>query len=167
MLQQAPVSPAPQDPPAWHWIPLGTVISLVALIPLAPAMLGVMRRILSRAYRPGLSAAEVAQVRAGAPVRVIALELAASAIPVLTLLLCVALGAYTLGRRGARTNRRHGALSGACTALLCGALAKSLLVTTALVPLAMLVGHFAARAGVQRRDRSAEHEPEDPAHRDH
>lgn len=164
MLQSAPAAPAApeQEPPAWHWIPLGSAVSLLALIPAAPAMLSVMRAALGLAYRPGSSAHEVAAVRATSPARGVAIELLAAAVPVITVLLCVALGAWVLGRRGARTNHRHGVLSGALTAALCGVLARSVTATLVLVPLAMLVGGAAARAGVGRRVRSAQDEPENP-----
>lgn len=164
VLPSAPAAPsAPaQDPPAWHWIPLGTAISLLALIPAAPAMLSVMRAALGLAYRPGSSASEVAAVRSAAPMRGVAIELLAAAVPVGTVLLCVALGAWVVGRRGARTNHRHGVLSGALTGLLCAALARSVTAALVLVPLAMLVGGGAARAGVGRRAQSAQDEPENP-----
>ncbi|MEZ4393816.1 MAG: hypothetical protein R3A48_22315 [Polyangiales bacterium] len=164
VLQSAPAAPAApaQEPPAWHWIPLGSVVSLLALIPAAPAMLSGMRAALGLTYRPGSSAGEIAAARAAAPARSVAIELLAAAVPVATVLLCVALGAWVVGRRGARTNHRHGVLSGALTAALCGALAGSVTATLVLVPLAMWVGGAAARAGVARRERSAQDEPEDP-----
>lgn len=163
VLSPAPAAPpseaAAEPPPPWHWIPLGSVVSLLALIPLGPVVQRGMRAALEIAYPAGVTAAQLATLRRGAPGRGVAAELLAVTVPVGAVLLCVALGGYVVGRRGERTNHRHGILSGACTALLCGALSGSVVATLALVPLAMLVGGVSARVGVNRRERSAHHEP--------
>lgn len=162
VLSPAPAAPppdAPSEPPPWHWIPLGSVVSLLALIPLGPVVQRGMRAALEIAYPAGSTAAQLAALRQGAPGRGLAAEALAVLVPVGAVLLCVALGGYVVGRRGERTNHRHGVLSGACTALLCGALSGSVAATLALVPLAMLAGGLSARVGVRRRERSAHHEP--------
>jgi hypothetical protein len=162
VLSSAPAAPPPEsvtEPPPWHWIPLGSVVSLLALIPLGPAVQRGMRAALEIAYPAGATAAQLATLRRVAPGRGLASEVLAVSVPVGAVLLCVALGGYIVGRRGERTNHRHGVLSGACTALLCGALSGSVVATLALVPLAMLVGGVSARVGVNRRERSTHHEP--------
>jgi hypothetical protein len=162
VLPAAPAAPppeAPSEPPPWHWIPLGSVVSLVALIPIGPAVQRVMRAALEVAYPAGATAAQLAALRRASPGRGLAAEVLAVLVPVAAVLLCVGLGGYVVGRRGERTNHRHGVLSGACTALLCGALSGSVVATLVLVPLAMLAGGVSARVGVRRREASTHHEP--------
>lgn len=140
------------DPPAWHWIPLGTVVSVVvfALLAQGAAKLAVM--LLAKVYPPGASAAQITLIRASDPVRARGYELAAGVIPVAGLLLSVALGAYVIGRYGDRTNNRHGMLSGAVTALVFWAVTGWLSTMLVMVPLAMAVGWGATAMGFAVRN---------------
>lgn len=146
-----PATPAADDPPPWHWIPLGSVASVVLFALLAQGALRLSVALLGRVYRPGATAAEVAAARAAHPGEARAMELLAGSTPVLALLLSVGAGAYLVGRYGARTNARHGMLSGACTALLFWAVTGRLATMLLVVPLAMAAGHAAARLGVATR----------------
>lgn len=159
VLQQAPAPTPPPDrmdePPPWHWIPMGTVVSVVAFALLAQAAASLSLRALAVVYRPGATTAEIAAVRAREPLRANAMELLAGAVPAATFLLAVALGGFVVGRYGPQTNHRHGVLSGACTALLCWLLTGRMTVMLVMVPLAMLAAGAAARWGVRLRDRAA------------
>ena len=84
----------------------------------------------------------------------VARELAAGAVSLGALVLSIALGAYVVGRRGAHTNARHGMLSGACTAVLFWAVTGLHGVVLVAVPLGMLAGDLAARAGIAVRNRA-------------
>ena len=117
----SPSDEAASEPPPWHWIPLGTTVSLVGF---------------------GLLAQ-------GAAAR--SVELTAALIPLFTLLLSVAVGSYVVGRRGNGTNARHGMLSGGLTVLIFWAVTGRLWSLLALVPVAMAVGYYGARWGVARR----------------
>ena len=92
-------------------------------------------------------------IRAAHPAAARSVELVAALIPLLTLLLAVAVGSYVVGRRGDRTNARHGMLSGGLTVLVFWAVTGRLWSLLALVPVAMAVGLFTARWGAVRRDR--------------
>ena len=150
----APGQEAESEPPPWHWIPLGTVVSVVVFALLAQGAGKLAVHALGRVYRPGMSPAEMAAVRAAHPAEARTAEILAGGIPVVTLLLAVALGGYTIGRYGPRTNARHGTLSGACTGLLLWAVTGRLWAMLAVVPVAMLAGYLGARGGVHVRDRA-------------
>jgi len=113
-------------------------------------------RLLGRVYRPGSSVAEIARQRADNPGAARFAELGASAIMVSTLLLAAAVGAYVVGRRGDRTNARHGMLSGGLMVTVIWAATGRQWSLLALVPFAMAAGHLAARWGVVRRERATE-----------
>ena len=71
ILQSSPApAPAPvaaeggaDEPPPWHWIPLGSVVSVVAFALLAQGAATLSTRILARVYRPNLSVADIAAGR--------------------------------------------------------------------------------------------------------
>ena len=92
-------------------------------------------------------------MRRANPVGAYATELAAGMIPLATLLASVALGGYFIGRYGERTNDRHGALSGLCTALLFWAVTGRLGSMLAVVPFAAAAGWLAAKGGAAVRAR--------------
>lgn len=144
---------APEEPPPWHWIPLGTVVSVVAFALLAQGAAALSSRLLARVYPPHATPAEMAAIRAADPAAA-RTELLAGAVPMAALLASVALGGYVVGRYGARTNARHGTLSGACTAVLFWAVTGRLWAMLAMVPLAMVAGWAAARGGVAVREAS-------------
>lgn len=151
----APSSEAPaEEPPPWHWIPLGATISIVGFALLGQGAAALSVRVLSRVYPPGSSAATIARLRAANPGPAVAAEVGASAIPLAAMLLAVGVGAYVVGRRGDRTNARHGMLSGALTVLVFWAFTGRMWGLLALVPFAMAAGHLAARLGVVRRERA-------------
>jgi hypothetical protein len=158
----APPSPPPStpeaagdaEPPPWHWIPLGTTVSLVGFALLAQGAAALSVRLLGRVYPLGATAAQVAHIRAAHPAAARSVELTAALIPVLALLLAVAVGSYVVGRRGDRTNARHGMLSGGLTVMIFWVVTGRLWSLLPLVPLAMALGHLAGRWGVTRRDRS-------------
>lgn len=156
----APPAPSPgapaEEPPPWHWIPLGTTLSIVGFALLGQGAAALSVRLLSLVYPPGSSAATIARLRAASPGPAMAAELGAAAIPVATMLLAVGVGAYVVGRRGERTNARHGMLSGGLTVLVFWALTGRSWAMLALVPFAMGVGHLAAHLGVARRERATE-----------
>ncbi|MBI5515403.1 MAG: hypothetical protein HY909_16610 [Deltaproteobacteria bacterium] len=129
-----PSEGAPSEPPPWHWVPLGTVVSVVAFARLAPGVVWLLRALLGSAPRAGAGVAALAG----------ALSLAA-------MLLSIALGGFVLGRYGPETNPRHGTLSGACTAALLWAVTGRAWFLLALVPLGMLVGWAGALGGVRAR----------------
>ncbi len=154
-----PATPATHDggadePPPWHWIPLGSVVSVVAFALLAQGAASLSTRILARVYRPNLTAAEIAVIRRADPTRAYATELAAGAVPIAALVASVALGGYFIGRYGARTNARHGTLSGACTAALFWFVTGRLPSMLLMIPLAMLAGWAAAKGGAAVRARA-------------
>lgn len=153
----APSSPADEaasEPPPWHWIPLGTTVSLVGFGLLAQGAAALSVRLLGRVYPMGATAAQVAHIRAAHPATARSVELTAALIPLFTLMLAVAVGSYVLGRRGDGTNARHGMLSGGLTVLVFWAVTGRLWSLLALVPVAMGVGYLGARWGVARRARS-------------
>ena len=131
-------------PPTLLILSLATFV-LLRLIPGDPAqvMLG-----------EHATAAQVAHIRAAHPAAARSVELTAALIPVLALLLAVAVGSYVVGRRGDRTNARHGMLSGGLTVMIFWVVTGRLWSLLPLVPLAMALGHLAGRWGVARRDRS-------------
>lgn len=147
----APAEAPADDPPPWHWIPLGSVASVVLFALFAQGALRLSVALLGRVYRPGATPGEIALARAAHPVTARAMELLAGATPVLALLLSVGAGCYLVGRYGAKTNERHGMLSGACTALLFWAVTGRLWAMLLMVPLAMAAGWAAARLGVRLR----------------
>ncbi len=151
-----PGAPVTEEPPPWHWIPLGTTISIVGFALLAQGAAALSVRLLGRVYRPGSSVAEIARQRAANPDAARVAELGASAIMVATLLLAVAVGAYVVGRRGDRTNARHGMLSGGLMVTVIWAFTGWQWSLLALLPFAMAAGHLAARWGVARRERATE-----------
>ena len=160
ILQSSP-APAPaaaeggaDEPPPWHWIPLGSVVSVVAFALLAQGAASLATRILARVYRPNLSVADIAAIRRASPASAYATELVAGSVPLLALLASVGLGGYFIGRYGARTNARHGTLSGACTALLFWLVTGRLTTMLAVVPFAMAAGWAAAVGGTRLRDRA-------------
>ncbi len=144
---------APEDPPPWHWIPLGSVVSVVTFALLAQGAATLSTRLLSRVYRPGLSVAEIAAIRSANPVSAYGTELVAGVVPLVALLASVGLGGYFIGRYGERTNARHGTLSGACTGLLFWLVTGRLSTMLAVIPFAMLAGWAAALGGTRVRDR--------------
>ena len=160
VLQNAP-SPAPATPaseadeaPPWHWIPLGSVVSVLAYALLAQGAVALSVKLLATVYPPHATAAQIASIRAsnrGAALT----ELAAGMVPVAALLASVGLGGYFIGRYGARTNARHGTLSGLVTAALFWLVTGRLTAMLLMVPLAMAAGWGAARAGTWVRDRDA------------
>lgn len=147
----SPADEAASEPPPWHWIPLGTTVSLVGFGLLAQGAAALSVRLLGRVYPLGATAAQVAHIRAAHPAAARSVELTAALIPLLTLLLSVAVGSYVVGRRGNGTNARHGMLSGGLTVLIFWAVTGRLWSLLALVPVAMAVGYFSARWGVARR----------------
>lgn len=150
----APADEAAVEQPPWHWIPLGTTVSLVGFGLLAQGAATLSVRLLGRVYPMGATRAQVAHIRAAHPATARSVELAAAVIPLLTLMLAVAVGSYVVGRRGDRTNARHGMLSGGLTVLIFWAVTGRLWSLLALVPVAMGVGFVSARWGAARRDRS-------------
>lgn len=145
---------ASADPPPWHWIPLGTVISVVSFALLAQGAARLAVAVLGRVYPPNATAAQIAALRAADPTRARGHELVAGAIPVVALLLSVALGAFVIGRYGDRTNQRHGTLSGAVTALVFWAVTGWMPSMLLMVPLAMVTGWAAAKGGLALRERA-------------
>lgn len=167
ILREAAPAPAPApapsapdeaaaaaEPPPWHWIPLGTTVSLVGFALLAQGAAALSVRLLGRVYPAGSTAAQVAHLRAAHPAAARSVELIAALIPLLTLMLAVAAGAYVVGRRGEGTNARHGMLSGGLTVLVFWAVTGRLWSLLALVPVAMAVGYLGAGRGAARRSRS-------------
>jgi hypothetical protein len=154
----APAAPAPtpaadNDPPPWHWIPMGTVVSVVTFALLAQGAAALVAKLLARVYPPHSTAAQMAAIRAARGTSAVATELVAGMIPLVTLLAAVGLGGYVIGRYGERTNERHGTLSGLCTAVLFWAVPGRLWAMLAVVPFAMGAGWLAARGGVAVRTR--------------
>jgi hypothetical protein len=156
----APVAPAltvgepAAEPPPWHWVPLGTTVSLVGFALLAQGAAALAVRLLGRVYPRGATAAQVERIRAAQPAAARAVELAAALVPLAALLFAVAVGSYVVGRRGDRTVAQHGMLSGGLTVLVFWAVTGRLGSLLALVPVAMAVGFVTARVGAARRDRS-------------
>ncbi len=158
---QGPATPAPAtpaassgdaaEPPAWHWIPMGTVISVVAFALLAQGAAALSVRLLGRVYPPHATPAQIAAIRASRGASAVATELAAGAVPLAALVASVALGGFVIGRWGERTNARHGTLSGLVTAGLFWAVTGRLPTLLAVVPVAMVAGWAAARWGATRR----------------
>lgn len=159
LQERRPEAAAPEpdpegaEPPPWHWIPIGTVVSVVAFALAAPAAAALSLRALARVYRPGATAAQIAAARAQNPLRANMMELVAGFVPAALFLLCVALGGFVVGRYGPKTNHRHGVLSGACTALVCWWVTGRSWTMLLMVPLGMLAAGAAARVGVRQRDR--------------
>lgn len=160
VLQQRPQS-APEalpdradEPPPWHWIPMGTVVSVVAFALLAQGAAALSLRALATVYPANAKPADIAAVRARIPLRANAMELLAGTVPALTFLLAVALGGFVVGRYGPQTNHRHGVLSGACTALLVWFVTGRVTAMLLMIPLAMLAAGGAARLGVRLRERA-------------
>ena len=163
ILRDVPGPPAPvaaaaeapaDDPPPWHWIPLGTTVSLVGFALLAQGAAALSVRLLGRVYPPNSTAAQVAAIRSAHPGPARSVELIAAMVPLLALVFAVAAGAYVVGRRGDATNARHGMLSGGLTVLVFWGVTGRLWSMLALVPVAMAVGYFAARWGAARRLRA-------------
>jgi hypothetical protein len=151
----APAATEPAaEPPPWHWVPLGTTVSLVGFALLAQGAAALSVRLLGRVYPLGATAAQVEHIRAAHPATARSVELTAALIPLAALLLAVAVGSYVVGRRGDRTVAQHGMLSGGLTVLVFWAVTGRLASLLALVPVAMALGFAAARAGAARRDRS-------------
>lgn len=145
---------ASQEPPPWHWIPLGTTVSVVAFALLAQGVARASHALLARVYGPSATAQDVARVRASHPVGERLAELAPGALAVLALFASVALGGYFVGRYGARTNARHGTLAGALTVLLLWAVTRFQWFMLAMVPFAAAAAWLAARGGVAVRSRA-------------
>lgn len=161
ILREPATAPAPpaaapaEEPPPWHWIPLGTTLSIVAFALLAQGAAALSVRLLERVFPHGATAADVARITADRPGPARAAMLGASAIPIAALLVAIGLGGYVVGRRGDRTNARHGMLSGGLTLVVFWAFTGRAWSMLALLPFAMAAGHLAARIGVHRRERAA------------
>lgn len=140
--------------PPWHWVPLGTTLSVLTFALFASGAARVSTRIYAATYGAHPTAAEVAAVRAARPVAARGAELAAGLVPLAALLAAVALGGWFVGRFGRGTSARHGTLSGLTTAVLFWAVTGRMGALLAVVPVAMAVGYGAARWGVWRRDRA-------------
>ncbi|MFO0607760.1 MAG: hypothetical protein U0324_31645 [Polyangiales bacterium] len=143
------------EPPPWHWVPLGTVVSVVAFALLAQGAASLATRVLARVYPPGSTATQLAAIRAARGAAAVATELVAGMVPLAALLAAVALGGFVVGRYGERTNDRHGALSGLCTGVVFWAVTGRLGAMLAVVPFAGAAGWAAARAGLAVRARGA------------
>ena len=78
----APPDEGPAEPPPWHWIPLGTTVSLVGFGLLAQGAAALSVRLLGRVYPPGSTAAQVARLRAAQPAFARSVELVAALVPV-------------------------------------------------------------------------------------
>ena len=64
----APAATEPAaEPPPWHWIPLGTTVSLVGFALLAQGAAALSVRLLGRVYPLGATAAQVEHIRAAHP----------------------------------------------------------------------------------------------------
>lgn len=136
-----------EKPPPWHWIPLGTVVSVVTFALLAQGAAALSVRALARVYGASATAATIARVRAERPFDARAAELVAGISPVVALSAAVSLGGFFIGRYGDRTNPRHGTLSGALTALLFWAVTGRMGVILALVPVCAAIGWISALGG--------------------
>jgi hypothetical protein len=123
---------APEEPHPWHWIPLGTVVSVLAFALLAPGVPWLLRVFVGP--RPASSA--VAALAGG-------LSLAA-------MLLAVAAGGAVVGRFGPAPQTRHGALSAVCTTLLLWAVTQRPWFLLCLLPLSLAVGWASAWWGQRR-----------------
>lgn len=150
----APAESAQEDPPPWHWIPLGTTVSVLAFALLAQGAAALSVKILAHAFGPSASASHIAAVRAAHPTSATLAVVGASAVSIAALKLSIGLGGYFIGRYGPHTNARHGTLSGALTALLFWAVTGRLWSMLAMVPLGMLVGWAGAYVGARTRARS-------------
>ena len=157
VLHQASATPAAdapssaEEPPAWHWVPLGTTLSVLGFALLAQGAAALAVRILGRVYPPNATAAQITALRAARPAVAGGVELLAAMVPVAALLLATGAGAYVVGRRGAGTNARHGMLSAGLTVLLLWAVTGRLGSMLLLVPVAMALGLGCASWGAARR----------------
>jgi hypothetical protein len=153
---KTPVAESPatqQDPPPWHWIPLGTVVSVVTFALLAQGAGALAARVLARVYPAHATASQIADIHRLRPTASYGAELLAGTLSASALLAAIALGGYFIGRYGTHTNQRHGTLSGACTALLFWAVTGWLPSMLVMVAPAMLAGWGAALFGCRVRDR--------------
>ncbi len=139
--------------PPWHWVPLGTTVSVVCFALLASAAAAVSIRIYAATYGLAPTPISIAAVRAAQPLAARGAEMLAGMVPLGALLASVALGGWFVGRFGRGTTARHGTLSGLTTSLLFWAVAGRMGALLAVVPFAMAVGYGAARWGTARRDR--------------
>ncbi|MBL8604477.1 MAG: hypothetical protein JNK72_21300 [Myxococcales bacterium] len=157
VLQSTPRAAPPEpaaaeaEAPPWHWIPLGTTLSVVVFALLAQGAGRLSVRVFEGVYGVNPSAAQIAAVRAARPLAAHRAELVGGLIPVGALLLSVGLGAWVVGRFGPSAHARHGMLSGALTALVFWAVAGRLWGVLWVVPLAMVSGWAATRLGLLRR----------------
>lgn len=162
VLNAPPSAPTPAAEPAeggvtqvpWHWVPLGTTVSVVCFALLASAAAAASMRIYAATYGLGPTPISIAAVRAARPMAARGAEMLAGLVPLGALLASVALGGWFVGRFGRGTTARHGALSGLTTSLLFWAVAGRMGALLAVVPFAMAVGYGAARWGTSRRDRA-------------
>jgi hypothetical protein len=148
------VSEARDEAPPWHWVPMGTVVSVLAFALLAQGAASLTVRILAWVYPPGSSAERLAAIRATRGAAAVATEVLAGLVPLAALLASVALGGFVVGRYGGRSNDRHGMLSGLCTGGLFWAVTGRLTAILAVLPVAAAVGWLAARAGRGLRARA-------------
>ncbi len=151
-----PTEPTADDaPPPWHWIPLGTAVSVLTFALLAPGANALGRGVLGHFYRGVTGTRAMLALRAQHPAQAMVYESTVGALALATLTVAIALGGYVIGRYGATTNTRHGTLSGIVTAALFWAVTRMLPVVLVAVPLGGIAGGLGALAGIVARDRRA------------
>jgi flagellar biosynthesis protein FliQ len=168
VLQNAP-TPSPSEggadgdtQPAWHWVPIGALVTIAVGVVLAKSFyVPYVQRQIERVYGAVRTPEEYARVNEHLATSVrdaLQLRLMLAALPVAIVAMFV--GGFVVGRFGAKTNARHGTLSGIASMVLLvlfagrsvnasGAIAYALL-----VPIGALVSWFGARIGLWLRTRA-------------
>lgn len=163
VVQNNPDSDTNNEPPPWHWVPLGALVSLVVGAVLSRSLyVPFQQRWIERVYGHPRSVAEFRRVDAQVPQAVrttLELELSLAAMAVATI--SVAIGAFVVGRFGPQTQPRHGTLAGittmAVTVLLLWRSQQGapLLVYAWLIPFGGVMGYLGGLAGVALKRRAA------------
>ena len=153
---------AGEEPPPWHWVPLGMVASIATGVVLARSFyLPFQQRSVERVYGvlgspeayARVHAALSPAVRDGLQTRLAFAGMAVAA-------LSVAVGGLLVGRFGPRTTARHGALSGLGTLMLLvmlvgrGLRGAEVLAYVLAIPLGGLCGYLGALGGTVLRARA-------------
>jgi hypothetical protein len=158
----APSEPAEGEQPPWHWVPIGALVTIAVGVVLAKSFyVPFVQRQIERVYGPVHTPEEYARINATLSTAVrdaLQLRLMLAALPIAFISIFV--GGLVVGRFGAKTNARHGTLSGiTATVLLVLFAGRSVrageaLAYAALVPFGALVSWFGARVGVFLRERA-------------
>lgn len=166
IIGNAPASPTDEPAesarPPWHWVPLGTLVSIATGAVLSRTLYWPFVAWQSASvYGAGASPETIARIDATLPASVrAAFELKLALGGLLVAMAAVFVGGLVVGRYGANTNQRHGTLAGISTmVLLVLFVAKSstfihLLAYALLVPLGGVAGALGGRLGVRCRPQS-------------